>query len=128
MSNPFATPFPVAHQAPLSMEFPGQEYWSGLPFPEPLPEPGRSKPESPGGFFIAEPLGRPIYFIYSNVYMSIIIFQFIPRSLYSLVIISLFGRSYFELQRMFSEGVTESSESLLHSASSSVGHRGERKC
>ena len=27
------TPRTVAHQAPLSMEFPRQEYWSGLPFP-----------------------------------------------------------------------------------------------
>ena len=32
----------VAHQAPLSMRFPRQEYWSGLPFPSPgnLPDPG----------------------------------------------------------------------------------------
>ena len=29
----FATPWTVAHQTPLSMEFSGQEYWSGLPFP-----------------------------------------------------------------------------------------------
>ena len=29
----FATPGTVAHQAPLSMGFPRQEYWSGLPFP-----------------------------------------------------------------------------------------------
>ena len=29
----FATPWTVAHQAPLSMEFSRQEYWSGLPFP-----------------------------------------------------------------------------------------------
>ena len=28
-----ATPWTVACQAPLSMEFSGQEYWSGLPFP-----------------------------------------------------------------------------------------------
>ena len=28
----FATPRTVAHQAPPSMEFSGQEYWSGLPF------------------------------------------------------------------------------------------------
>ena len=28
----FVTPWTVAHQAPLSMEFPRQEYWSGLPF------------------------------------------------------------------------------------------------
>ena len=42
-----ATPWPVARQAPLSMEFPSQEYWSGLPFPTPrdLPDPG-VKPES----------------------------------------------------------------------------------
>ena len=38
----FATPWTVAHQAPLSMEFSRQEYWSGLPFPSPrdLPDPG----------------------------------------------------------------------------------------
>ena len=36
------TPWSVAHQAPLSMEFPRQEYWSGLPFsfPGDLPDPG----------------------------------------------------------------------------------------
>ena len=31
----FVTPWIVAHQAPLSMEFSRQEYWSGLPFPFP---------------------------------------------------------------------------------------------
>ena len=38
----------VAHQAPLSTGFPGQEYWSGLPCPPPgdLPDPG-IKPSSP---------------------------------------------------------------------------------
>ena len=38
----FATPWTVAHQAPLSMGFSRQEYWSGLPFPSPgdLPNPG----------------------------------------------------------------------------------------
>ena len=35
MSNSFATPWTVVHQAPLSMEFSRQEYWSGLPFPSP---------------------------------------------------------------------------------------------
>ena len=36
------TPGTVAHQAPLSMGFPRQEHWSGLPFPPPgdLPESG----------------------------------------------------------------------------------------
>ena len=43
----FATPWTVAHQAPLSMGFSRQEYWSGLPFPSPgdLPNPG-IKPRS----------------------------------------------------------------------------------
>ena len=38
----FASPWTVAHQAPLSMGFSRQEYWSGLPFPPPrdLPDPG----------------------------------------------------------------------------------------
>ena len=38
----FATLWTVACQAPLSMGFPRQEYWSGLPFPSPgdLPDPG----------------------------------------------------------------------------------------
>ena len=31
----FATSWTVAHQAPLSMGLPQQEYWSGLPFPPP---------------------------------------------------------------------------------------------
>ena len=36
------TPWTVAQQAPLSMEFSRQGYWSGLPFPSPgdLPDPG----------------------------------------------------------------------------------------
>ena len=38
----FATPWTVAHQAPPSIGFSRQEYWSGLPFPSPgdLPNPG----------------------------------------------------------------------------------------
>ena len=38
----FVTPWTVASQDPLSMGFPRQEYWRGLPFPPPgdLPDPG----------------------------------------------------------------------------------------
>ena len=38
----FAIPWTLAHQAPLSLEFSRQEYWSSLPFPSPgdLPNPG----------------------------------------------------------------------------------------
>ena len=44
----FATPWTVAHQAPLSMEFSRQEYWSELPCPSPgdLPDP-EIEPRSP---------------------------------------------------------------------------------
>ena len=34
----FATPWTVAYQAPPSMQFSRQEYWSGLPFPSPVHE------------------------------------------------------------------------------------------
>ena len=42
MSDTFMTPWTVAVQAPLSMGFSKQEYWSGLPCPPPgdLPDPG----------------------------------------------------------------------------------------
>ena len=61
--QPCVTPWPVARQAPLSMEFFRQGYWSGLPFPPPgdLPNPG-IKPVSPalvGRFFTNEPPGKP---------------------------------------------------------------------
>ena len=58
----FATPWTVAHQASLSMGFPRQEYWSGLPFPSPgdLPDPGvkLASPEWAGGFFTTESPGK----------------------------------------------------------------------
>ena len=68
----FATPWTVAHQAPLSVKFSRQEYWSGLPFPPPggLPDPGiePTSPVSPalaGGFFITEPHELPsIIYLY----------------------------------------------------------------
>ena len=44
----FVTPWTVAHQAPLSMGFSRQDYWSGMPLTPPgdLPDPG-IKPVSP---------------------------------------------------------------------------------
>ena len=35
MSDSFAMPWTAAHQTPLSLGFPRQEYWHGLPFPSP---------------------------------------------------------------------------------------------
>ena len=60
MSDSFATPRTVAHGAPLSLGFPRQEYWSGLPLPSlgDLPNQG-TEPESPAlqvnFFFTTEP-------------------------------------------------------------------------
>ena len=61
------TPQTAARQAPLSMEFSRQEYWSGLPFPSPgdLPHPG-IKPRAPGlqaDSLPSEPLGKPYVFV-----------------------------------------------------------------
>ena len=61
----FATPWTVARQAPPSMGFSRQEYWSGVPFPSPgdLPDPG-IEPGSPvsriaGRFFTTVPPRKP---------------------------------------------------------------------
>ena len=72
------TPWIVAHQAPLSMGFPRQEHWSGLPFPPPgdLPEPG-IEPRSPalaGGIFITEYMESR-----NKKYKVFIIFDMTPK-------------------------------------------------
>ena len=52
----FETPWTVAHQAPLSMGFSRQEYWTGLPFSPPgdLPDPGRKLRSPPLGMDLEE--------------------------------------------------------------------------
>ena len=62
----FSTPWTVAHQATLSMEFSRQEYWSGLPLPSPgdHPYPGiesvsLASPALAGRFFITASPGKP---------------------------------------------------------------------
>ena len=59
----FCNPWTIAHQAPLSMNFSEQEYWSGLPFLSPgdLPDPG-IEPRSPAlqaCSLPTEPPGKP---------------------------------------------------------------------
>ena len=63
----FVTPWTVACQAPLSMGFCRQEYWSGLPFLSPghLPDPGiepasHVSPALAGEFFTTAPPGKHI--------------------------------------------------------------------
>jgi len=57
------TPWTLAPQAPLSMEFFRQEYWSGLPFPSPrdLPNPGieLKSPALQADSLPSEPPGKP---------------------------------------------------------------------
>ena len=76
----FVIPWTIAHQAPLSVGFPRQEYWSRLPFPSPgdLPSPG-IKPESfaslalAGRFFTLCHLGSHgvVKYIYLNPGISL---------------------------------------------------------
>ena len=58
-----ATPWTVVCQAPLSVGFPRQEYWSGLsiPYPGDLLEPGigTASPALTVGSFTTEPAGKP---------------------------------------------------------------------
>ena len=65
-----ATPWTVACQAPLSMGFPREEYWNGLPFPFPrdLPDPG-VEPKSlalQAGSFTTASSGKPQFSFWSS--------------------------------------------------------------
>ena len=79
----FATPWTVAHQAPPSMGFSRQEYWSGLLCPPPgdLLEPG-IEPTSltssalAGRFLTTEPPGKPIFLIYIQLIKDVSFFSF----------------------------------------------------
>ena len=67
--------------------FPRQEHWSGLPFPSPgdLPDQG-IEPVSPalvGGFFITEPPGELMYYIYRYTYIYIYIILYITNMVFS---------------------------------------------
>ena len=63
VSDSFVTPWTVASQALLSMEFSRQEYWSGLPFPSPgdLPNPGMElgSPALYADYLPSKPPGKP---------------------------------------------------------------------
>ena len=74
------TPWAVAHQAPLSMEFSRQEYWSRLLFftPGDLSDPGiktvsLAPPPLAGRFFTTAPPGKPILCIHTYIHIYIYI-------------------------------------------------------
>ena len=82
----FVTPWTVACQAPPSMGFSRQEYWSGVPFPSPgdLPNPGM-EPGSPAlqaGSLLSELPGKP-YFQFMRIHLK--------SPLPSLLILSFFS-------------------------------------
>ena len=61
----FVTSWTIAHQAPLSIGFPRQEYWSGLSFPSPghLPDPGTesTSPALQAGSLLLSHQGSPLF-------------------------------------------------------------------
>ena len=74
----------VACQAPLSMEFPRQDYWGGLPFPSPgdLPHPGIepvffASLALADGFFTTGPSGKPRYLLTWHLGNNFIPFSFL---------------------------------------------------
>ena len=107
----FVTPWTVAHQAPLFIEFSRQEYWSGLPFLSPgnLSDP-RIEPRSPAlqaNYLPSQPPGKPKRTIIHDLISTIIlvfclIFPHIPFFphfvLFIWIVISLFH--YFSLINM----------------------------
>ena len=82
MSDSFATPWALAHQGPLLMELPRQEYRSGLPFPSQGIKP--ASPALAGGFFTTKQPGKPSmsvgilnYLLRENSYVLICLFFFL---------------------------------------------------
>ena len=104
----FVTPWTVAHQAPLSMGFSKQEYWSGLPFPPPgdPPNPG-IKPHllcllQAGSFFTIVPPGKPpnkAMLLFKNTYHSsdglFLKFHYHPPPIWTILVFSLTPWIYF---------------------------------
>ena len=80
-------PWTVAHQAPLSMGFPRQEYWSGLPFPSPgdVPNPG-IEPASPtlaGRFFTTSTTWEAQVYYIVKVYVIYIYMNMLYKHMYA---------------------------------------------
>ena len=91
----FVTPWIIVHQAPLSMGFPRQEYWSGLPFPSPgdKPDPGMelSSPALQANSLPSEPLGKPHF----TTYMCANVLWYFWKWVYH---ISIWLSSYFPFE------------------------------
>ena len=71
-----ATPRTAALQAPLSMEFSSQEYWSELPFPFPGHHPNNPgiEPASPAlqvDSLLTKLLAKPILYTYTQIHLYV---------------------------------------------------------
>ena len=95
------TPWTVTWQAPLSMGFSRQEYWSGLPFPSPrdLPNP-EIEPRSPALQADSLPIelqGKPyIYmYMYINIHIYIYIYIYI-NCIWKVNLLSILCKHIFE--------------------------------
>ena len=103
----FATPWTVAYQAPLSMGFSRQEYWSGVPLTSPgdLPNPGTE----PGSSALqtdalpSEPPGKPI------IFRACLIVHYIDVTpcnlLTALLLLSIWALSSFLLSSTVLQGI-----------------------
>ena len=85
----FSTPWTVAYQAPPSMGFSRQEYWSGVPFSSPrnLPDP-RIEPGSPAlqaDPLLSEPPGKPNMLISPVKFVQLLLFP--PFFLFSMFLL-----------------------------------------
>ena len=90
----FVTPWTVAHQAPLSMGFSRQEYWSGLPCPPPgeLPNPGIEllslmSPALAGGFLTTSTTWEAYVYLYIERDMSLYIHIILLTCTYAFIIV-----------------------------------------
>ena len=99
----FVTTCTVAYQAPPSMGFSRQEYWSGLPFPSPgdLPNPGIEPgfPTLQADALLSEPPGKPwlsyldiilaTFSYYSQVFLEVL-WSFLVKSISFKIMIVVF--------------------------------------
>ena len=105
----FAIPWTIAHQAPLSVEFSRQGYWSELPFPSPgdLPDPG-IEPRSPileAGSLPSEPPGKLFHTQAKESQWTAKIFKIISSS---------FNARYKEISYLASLFCSKKSDRFFH--------------
>ena len=105
----FTIPWTIAHQAPLSVEFSRQGYWSELPFPSPgdLPDPG-IEPRSPileAGSLPSEPPGKLFHTQAKESQWTAKIFKIISSS---------FNARYKEISYLASLFCSKKSDRFFH--------------